>query len=96
MKSLLEVLPAEDLKRIRVGIGRDSQNPRDYVLDSFSPQELQVLQPSLEKVCDLIDEYIHGDFNTVLNAYSIWKKSCSREQNPGNKSPKENSNDQEL
>ncbi len=92
MGSLLEILPAEDLKRIRVGIGRDGSNPRDYVLDSFSQPELQTLQPALEKACDLIDEYMSGDFNSVLNAYSIWKKSCSGENIPGNNSPKEKDN----
>ncbi len=96
MKSLLQILTAEDLKRIRVGIGRDGANPRDYVLDSFSPNELEIMQPSLEKVCDFINEYINGDFNSVLNAYSIWKKSCSGEKNPGNKSPKEKDNGKEL
>lgn len=96
MGSLLEILPAEDLKRIRVGIGRDGSNPRDYVLDSFSPAELQLLQPTLAKVCELIDIFISGDFNSVLNAYSIWKKSCSGEPNPGNNGPKEKDNGKEL
>lgn len=96
MKSLLEIMPAEELKRIRIGVGRDGGDPKDYVLDCFSQGELQILQPSLEKACEFIDEYINGDFNSVLNAYSIWKKSCSGEQNPGNKSPKEINNGQEL
>ncbi|NLH92615.1 MAG: aminoacyl-tRNA hydrolase [Candidatus Cloacimonetes bacterium] len=96
MGSLLEIMPAEDLKRIRVGIGRDDSNPRDYVLESFSQSELQLLQPALEKACELIDEYIRGDFNSVLNAYSVWKKSCSGEENPGNKCPKEIDNGKEL
>ncbi|MCB5247390.1 MAG: aminoacyl-tRNA hydrolase [Candidatus Cloacimonetes bacterium] len=96
MRSLLEIMPAEDLKRVRVGIGRDSGNPRDYVLDDFSLEELQLLQPSLDLACEFIDEYIRGDFNSVLNAYSVWKKSCSGEKNPGNTRPKEINNGKEL
>lgn len=96
IRSLLEVLPAEDLKRIRIGIGRDGNDMRDYVLDSFSRQELETLRPSLEKSCDFIDEYVSGDFNSVLNAYSVWKRSCSGQTSPGNKSPKEKDNGKEL
>ncbi|MBW6514220.1 MAG: aminoacyl-tRNA hydrolase [Candidatus Syntrophosphaera sp.] len=96
VRSLLEKLPAESLKRIRVGIGRDEGDPRDFVLDSFSDEDLALLNPALEQAVNYIDTYITGDFNSVLNAYSIWKKSCSGDKLPGNNSPKEKDNDQEL
>jgi len=96
VKSLLEVQPEDALKRMRIGIGRDAGPPRDYVLDDFAEEELLLLQPVLDKAGEFIDIYIKSDFNSVLNAYSIWKKSCSGDENPGNTSPKENDNDQEL
>ncbi len=96
MKSLLEVLPPESLKRIRIGIGRDSGDPRDFVLDTFSEEELNQLQPALDKANDLIDTYLRSDFDAVLDEYSKYIQSCSGDEDPGNKSPKEKENDQGL
>jgi PTH1 family peptidyl-tRNA hydrolase len=96
VRSLLEILPADALKRVRVGIGRDGNDLKDYVLDDFSQEELDILQPTLQKACELIDIYLDDDFNSVLNAYSKWKKSCSKAEGLGNTSPKEKDNDQKL
>lgn len=89
IKSLLEIFPPDNLKRIRIGIGRGEENPQDYVLDKFTQDELSSLMPSLELACDFIDIYIDKDFNAVLDAYSIWKKTCSEKIVLGNESPKE-------
>jgi peptidyl-tRNA hydrolase, PTH1 family len=96
VKSLLEVMPEENLKRIRIGIGMNEGDPRDFVLDVFSEEELLQLQPALDKAIELIDTYIKSDFNAVLDKYSIWSQSCSGEKEPGNKSPKEKEYDQGL
>ncbi|MDZ4182998.1 MAG: aminoacyl-tRNA hydrolase, partial [Candidatus Cloacimonadaceae bacterium] len=46
MKSLSEVLPYDELKRIRVGIGRDTElDPADYVLRDFTVDELTAIKP---------------------------------------------------
>jgi PTH1 family peptidyl-tRNA hydrolase len=40
IKSLLTVIPPEELKRIRIGIGRNKEvEPRDYVLSDILPEE---------------------------------------------------------
>ncbi|NLW19005.1 MAG: aminoacyl-tRNA hydrolase [Candidatus Cloacimonetes bacterium] len=96
IKSLLGVLPADQIKRIRIGIGRDDSDPREYVLEDFSSEELQKLQPVLKQTCEFMDVYIKSDFSTMLNAYSVWKKSCSGDIQAGNKSPKENDNGKTL
>ena len=89
IKSLLEIFPPENLKRIRIGIGRSEENPRDYVLDKFTQEELSALMPAIELACDFIDIYIDKDFYAVLDAYSIWKKTFSVNNVHGNDSPKE-------
>lgn len=83
LKSLFEAQPPEDIKRIRIGIGRGQENPRDYVLDQFQEGEFELLKLSLDLVCGLIDTYINRDFGEMLNQYSKWKKSCSGEKTPG-------------
>jgi peptidyl-tRNA hydrolase, PTH1 family len=96
IKSLLEIISGDDLRRIRIGIGRDAGDPRDYVLDNFTQDEMSELKPTLEKAGEFIDIFLNRDFNAVLDAYSIWKKSCSGSKGSGNERPKENNNDQNL
>ena len=92
IKSLLTVIPPEELKRIRIGIGRNKEvEPRDYVLSDILPEEWDLLNPTLDVVGKFIDMYIKYDFNAVLNEYSIWKKSYSGADSSGIISPKEES-----
>ena len=78
MKSLFEVLPADDLKRLRLGIGKDqSVDAADYVLDELTAEELLAIKPVISKATELIDIYINRDFTAVLNEYSKWMKSYS-------------------
>ena len=97
IKSLLNVLAPEDLKRIRIGIGRDKEiAPRDYVLGDILPSEWELLNPVIDLTGKFVDLYIKYDFNAVLNEYSIWKKSCSGTESSGNISPKEENSDKGL
>ncbi|MEN6444691.1 MAG: aminoacyl-tRNA hydrolase [Candidatus Cloacimonas sp.] len=92
IKSLLKVIPPEELKRIRIGVGRNKAiAPRDYVLSDFLPEEKVLLNSVLALAGKFIDIYIKYDFNAVLNEYSIWKKSCSGAESSGIISPKEES-----
>lgn len=92
IKSLLKVIPPEELKRIRIGVGRNKAiAPRDYVLSDILPEEKVLLNSVLALAGKFIDIYIKYDFNTVLNEYSIWKKSCSGAESSGIISPKEES-----
>lgn len=78
MKSLFEALPADELKRLRIGIGKDlTKDAADYVLEEIPADEHQALEPVMKKAVELIDIYINRDFNAVLNEFSKWKKSYS-------------------
>mgnify|MGYP002682724151 FL=1 len=82
VKSLLEVQAPDMLRRLRIGIGRDEGNPRDYVLDEFDDGELQKINECLSTVNELIDIFIKLSYNVMLNQYSNWKKSCSEASKP--------------
>ena len=90
LKSLFEVLPPADIKRIRIGIGRHPVFPAEkYVLDEFEPDEFAEYDDTLDLVCRFVDAFVRSDFKTVLNEYSTWKKSYSDGKNIGITSPKE-------
>ncbi len=89
LKSLFQIMSPEDLRRLRLGIGRDEGDPRDFVLDRFTPEELEAMRPVLEQAGDYLEVFIKEGFNAVLDAFSRWKKSCSGAEDPGNIGPKE-------
>ncbi|NLK49114.1 MAG: peptidyl-tRNA hydrolase, partial [Candidatus Cloacimonetes bacterium] len=79
IKSLFEVLPSDTLKRIRLGIDKDTRmDAAEYVLQKIPADQEVLIQPMLEKAVQLLDIYINRDFTAVLNEYSKWKKSYSR------------------
>lgn len=97
LKSLFEVLPPSELRRIRIGIGRPAEVPAEvYVLSNFGASELDSYKESLSLVSKFLDTFSRYDFNQVLNDYSKWKKSYSGGKAAGIKSPKEEKDDQGL
>ncbi len=97
MKSLFTVLPPSDLKRIRIGIGRNPDiSVTDYVLSEIPEAEWVLFNPVLELAGKFVDTYIKYDFDSMLNDYSTWKKSYSGAKRAGIISPKEESNDEGL
>lgn len=97
LKSLFEVLPKDELKRIRIGIGRHPFIPADkYVLQDFTDEELAGYDESLKLVSQFLDTFINRDFNSMLNQFSKWKKSYSDRDTAGIKSPQEDKNDKGL
>ena len=97
LKSLFEVLPPSELRRIRIGIGRSSDFAADeYVLSDFTETELESYKESLTLVSRFLDTFSRYDFNQVLNDYSKWKKSYPCGKAAGIKSPKEEKDDQGL
>ncbi len=91
LKSLAQFLPLNDLKRFRIGIGRDPEkDPAQYVLEKLTDDEVRDLGPVFKLVGQYIDLYLRYDFSRVLNEYSKWKKSCSdSKKQSGTISPKE-------
>lgn len=97
LKSLFEVMPPNELRRIRLGIGRHPETPTEaYVLQDFGTEELESYKHSLTLVSGFLDTFCRYDFNAVLNDYSKWKKSYSGGKTAGIKSPKEEKDDQGL
>ncbi len=88
--SLFTVLAPDQLKRIRIGIGKNANEPMaDYVLSEFGDDEIDRLRPVIALAAKFVDTFIKYDFNQVLNEYSIWKKSYSAAISGGIISPKE-------
>ena len=94
IKSCAEVFPTDELKRIRIGIGRpESQSSSDYVLAEFNDEERKLFSVCLNDVAKLLDTYVFRGYDAMLDEYSKSKKSYSDAASAGIISPKEEKRD---
>ena len=77
IKSIIARLQSENFKRVRIGIGKDSNIPViDYVLGKFSNDDLKKLEDKYPVVCNVIEDFIDEvDFHQIESRYNwLWKQ----------------------
>lgn len=72
IKSVIARLNGENFKRIRIGIGKDSNIPViDYVLSKFNEEEMKILESKMDIVNKVIEDFVDGvDFHTIESKYN--------------------------
>jgi len=94
LKSILEKAGTKDIRRIRVGIGRPSiKTAKDYVLDTFTSEEMMIIDSELNLISEWLNIYIRYDLKRLLDEFSIWKKKPIPSAEDGINRPKEEMND---
>jgi peptidyl-tRNA hydrolase, PTH1 family len=80
MKSVIETLGTSQLLRLKIGIGRPSpgQASADYVLQAVDKDELDVIEPCLERAVDALECLIHRGTESAMNQFNV------REREPSN------------
>ena len=77
--SIIRDIGTRDFVRIKVGIGRPERDSNsnyydddivDFVLNSFSPEEKKLIEPSIEKVSDAILCLLTEDVETAMNKFN--------------------------
>lgn len=73
LDSIIYHLQSEEFSRIRIGVGNqfESGNLPDYVLSDFNDDEFKNLKRIFDKCTDLIEDFIGGGYQQLLNSYSI-------------------------
>lgn len=73
IKSIISNLGGTDkFKRIKIGIGHNTNNVIDYVLGHFNEADRATLAISFDKVCEIIDLFIKNEsFDKIMNHYNI-------------------------
>lgn len=54
LDSVISHLGTQDFPRIRIGIGRSSQDPKDHVLEDFKPDETEAVSQALQKALEAV------------------------------------------
>ncbi|AXE60983.1 aminoacyl-tRNA hydrolase [[Mycoplasma] phocae] len=69
MKDIIEKLNTQDIKRIKIGIGR-GENVIDYVLGKFSFEDYNIISKLIDKAADAIISFISNDIRFVMNKFT--------------------------
>ena len=71
LKNIELHLSSKEYKRIKVGISNDKNlDTKDYVLGKFTNEEMELLNPIIEKIPSIIEDYLKLPFDNVMNKYN--------------------------
>jgi PTH1 family peptidyl-tRNA hydrolase len=72
MANTIELLGTKDFPRLRLGIGRPPgrMDPKDYVLQDFSKDELKLMPDLLSRATDAALEFVMNGLNAAMNKYN--------------------------
>lgn len=73
MKSLIQHLGTDQFKRIRIGVGRptNEMSVPDYVLQRFSKEEMMTMERVIEQSANAVEAFVSSSrFDHVMNEYN--------------------------
>ncbi len=71
IKNIEQHLGTKNYKRLKIGINNDkSINTKDYVLGKMNNDDRKVIDESINKCIDIIDDYFKMTFDELMNKYN--------------------------
>ena len=71
IQSIINNLGTEDIKRVRIGIDKVSSDKTiDYVIGNFSKQDREIIDISIEKAIDILNDFLKLPFEQVMSRYN--------------------------
>jgi PTH1 family peptidyl-tRNA hydrolase len=69
MKSIIARLGSEDFPRLRIGVGRPPgrRDPKDFLLDDFTRDELAALEPAFDRAVEGIVRWLTDGIDNAMN-----------------------------
>lgn len=73
IKSVIEALGTGQFIRLKIGIGRPppGQDSADYVLETVTKQEMEIIAPCLERAVDALEVLIHRGLETAMTQFNV-------------------------
>ncbi len=73
IKSVIEAIGTPQFVRVKIGIGRPApgQDSADYVLEAVTKEEMDVLEPCLERAVDALQCVIHRGIEVAMNQFNV-------------------------
>lgn len=74
MRDVVDKVGSENFKRIRIGIGKNEFDLKDYVLGKIDPHDLAVFQEKFALLSDLVACFVRdGDFERLMREANVIK-----------------------
>ncbi len=71
LKNIELNLGSNEYKRIKIGISNNKNiDTKDYVLGKFKKEELELINPIIDKIPNIIEDYLKLPFDNVMNKYN--------------------------
>lgn len=71
LKNIEANLGTKEYKRIKIGISNDKRfDTKDYVLGKFSSNDMEVLNPVLDKMPLIFNDFLSMNFEMLMNKYN--------------------------
>lgn len=70
IKSIIEYLKTEEIKRIKIGISKNDIPLEDYVLQKFDSKSLKELNKAIEIISDIIVDTSKLDIESLMQKYN--------------------------
>ena len=82
IKSVIEAIGTPQFVRIKIGIGRPAprQDSADYVLQAFTREEIEVLNPCLDRAVDALECLIHRGVAVAMNEFNVREKEKTKKK----------------
>lgn len=75
MKSVIAELGTQAFKRIRVGIGKEDAEAKDYVLSGIKKEDAAKFRETLDALAELLKRYIADrDFDSLIRDCTLYNK----------------------
>ena len=72
MRDVVAALGTQEFPRLRLGIGRppSGEDPADYVLHAFSPDERQLVEPMLDEAVAALEHLLREGIDSAMNEFN--------------------------
>ena len=81
IRSVIDAVGTPQFVRIKIGIGRPAprQDSADYVLQAFSREDIDLLNPFLDRAVDALECMIHRGIAVAMNQFNVREREESEE-----------------
>ena len=82
IKSVIDAIGTAQVVRVKIGIGRPAprQDSADYVLQAFTGEEIEVLNPCLDRAVDALEWLIYRGVAVAMNEFNVREKVGEEEE----------------
>jgi PTH1 family peptidyl-tRNA hydrolase len=81
IRSVIDAVGTPQFVRIKIGISRPAprQDSADYVLQAFSREDIDLLNPCLDRAVDALECMIHRGIAVAMNQFNVREREESEE-----------------